>query len=411
MSHALLAPTELHLAEAHARILSQVQPIQDREAVPLAKLVGRILAEPVLTPHPLPLFDNAAMDGYAFRSAELDNKEAITLRVVGTALAGHPYCAALGPGEAVRIMTGAPLPIGADRVVMLEDVEVFDGQVRFAARCKTGHVRRQGEDLAAGAMALPTGQRCSAVEVGLLASLGLTEAQVFRRVRVALFSSGDELTAPGATLAAGTIYDSNRFSLMAALQQLPCEIIDLGTQPDEPAALAQTLRHAADSADIILTSGGVSTGDADFIPALLAGLGEVAFWKLALKPGRPMAFGQIGAALVFGLPGNPIAALVTFSQLVRDAILRCAGCTSLPQPLRMQARCTTALRKSMGRREFIRATLDLSSLPPSVTPDSSQGSAMLKAMSRTSCFIVLTEEQTSIDTGDFVEVRPYAGLF
>lgn len=397
----------LRVADARARILSQLQPIAGTQRVPLQVALGRILAEDVLAPHNVPAYDNAAMDGYAVRFDDL--ADGAPLAVAGRALAGHPFNGVLASGHAIRIMTGAPLPVGADTVIMQEEAHVADDRVTFqAGQRREQHVRRAGEDLAQGQVALARGRRCEAAELGLMASLGLTEVTVRRRLRVAYFSSGDELTPPGAPLASGHIYDSNRFSLYGALTRLGCEAIDLGQVSDTPEALERALREAASHADAIVTSGGVSVGDADFIRTLLTRLGTVDFWKIDMKPGRPMAFGRIDNTWIFGLPGNPVATLVAFQQLVRDALLHLGGLSPLPAPFLLPACSLAAIRKRPGRREFLRGHAALQDGRLTVAVSGAQGAGILKSMSDANCFIVLAEEQGDVAAGESVSVQLFS---
>jgi len=401
----------LSVTTARQRILERIAPLQEHEQVSLPHALDRILAENVTVPFDLPPYDHAAMDGYAVCFDSLTPQTDTLLRVVGHAYAGHPFGATLTAGQAVRIMTGAVLPHGADTVVMQETAHCDGDSVRISSGQRRGqHVRRRGEDMRAGDVALPAGKCCGAAELGVLASLGLDSVNVYRRLRVAFFSSGDELTAPGEPLSPGRIYDSNRYTLLGALRRLGCEVIDLGMLRDDPQQLEKTLLKARDEADAIVTSGGISVGEADFVRLLLSRLGEVEFWRLDMKPGRPFAFGKIGDRWIFGLPGNPVATLVAFYQLVRDALLRQAGMTPLPEPVLLSAIAQSDIGKSAGKREFVRGCYDVTDGVIQVAPAGKQGSGMLKSLSRANCFIVLPETGGAVKAGENVLIQPFAGL-
>ncbi len=409
------ATGSLSVAQARDAILRGLAPLTGRQRVAVRDALGRVLAEDVIAPFNVPAHDNSAMDGYAVRAADLAAEGDSRLTVVGSAFAGRPFSGLVGPGQAVRIMTGAAIPSGADTIVMQEVTRREDGAgkdtVLIPPGQRTGqNLRRAGEDLAAGSVALAAGKRCGPAELGLIASLGLGEVTVHRRLRVAFFSTGDEIASIGQPLGPGQVYDSNRYTLHGALSRLGCEVLDMGVIPDQPAALERALQDAAAAADVILTSGGVSVGEADFIREMLARLGEVAFWKLAIKPGRPMAFGRVGDAWLFGLPGNPVAVMVTFYQLVQDALLKLMGITPLPEPAVFSAFASSAIRKQPGRREFLRGTLGWDAGRRTVTPAGAQGSGILRSMSEADCFIILPEAQGSVAAGDPVLVQPFDGL-
>ncbi|MEW6611993.1 MAG: gephyrin-like molybdotransferase Glp, partial [Pseudomonadota bacterium] len=321
---------------ALARILEALTPVAGREQVPLLDAYDRVLAADLLSPVDVPAWANSAMDGYALRAVDGDTPR----RVVGTSLAGHPFAGVVDAGECVRIMTGAPMPAGADTVVMQEHVTRDGDQVRLSGAPKAGdNVRHAGEDLRHGSLAVPAGTLLRPATVGVLASLGIGEVSVHRRLRVAFFSTGDELQPVGAPLAPGQIYDSNRYTLHGMLRRLGAQPLDLGRVPDDPAALEQALREASVMADVVITSGGVSVGEADFVKGLLERLGRVNFWKINMKPGRPLAFGEINGATFFGLPGNPVSVMATFYQFVRPALLKRMGMAQVePLPL-LRVRC------------------------------------------------------------------------
>ncbi len=411
----------LSVDEARAAIAAALQPITARETVPLMQALGRVLAADLLSPIDVPAHDNSAMDGYAFAGSALQPGAATTLRAVGTLFAGAPWAGTVGPGECLRIMTGAVMPAGLDTVVPLELCRVQAQAGGDLVHIEPGVIRpgenrrHRGEDLAVGKPALRAGRLLKPADLGLVASLGIGELSVVRRLRVALFSTGDELRTLGQVLEPGCIYDSNRYSLMAALQRLGLEVLDLGLVRDEPAALQATLARAMAEADVVLTSGGVSMGDADHTRDVLAQLGEVAFWKVAMRPGRPFAFGPLQRAdgqppcWLFALPGNPVAALVTFYSFAREALLQLAGATPQPLPV-LQARSTTALRKRPGRTEFQRGIVERGPEGWQVRLAGSQGAGILRSMSEANCLVVLGHEQGSVAEGGLVDVWLFDGL-
>lgn len=402
---------------ARAAIHAALRPIAETEVVALTQAVDRVLAADLMSPIDVPAHDNSAMDGYAFHGAELQADAPLTLRSVATVFAGKSADIAVGAGACVRIMTGAVMPDGLDTVVPLELCRVDDDQVTIEPRkVHAGeHRRRRGEDLKAGGVALRTGRVLRPADVGLAASLGITTLTVRRRLRVAVFSTGDEVVAPGAPLPDNCIYDSNRFALIAALQRLGMEAIDLGLLADDPQALVGALRTAQAEADVVVTSGGVSAGDADHTRDVMARLGSVDFWKVAMRPGRPFAFGtlQHGAARpvwLFALPGNPVASLVTFYVFVRDALLVLNGANPEPIPA-LRARSVAAIRKRPGRTEFQRGYVarapgghwEVRSAGP-------QGAGILRSMSEANALIVLGHDDGSVAAGDEVDVWLFDGL-
>jgi molybdopterin molybdotransferase len=412
--------------EARAQIreaVSRLPPRTGVEPVPLTAAVGRILAEDVISPMDVPPHDNSAMDGFAFDGSVLGDDTPTVLKRTATVMAGAVFDGAVGPGECVRIMTGAVMPAGLDTVVPLELCQAEGDIVTIApGKVRRGeNRRRRGEDLTIGRPALTAGRVLRPADLGLIASLGFTTVAVRPRLKVALFSTGDEVVAPGQPLPEGAIYDSNRFTLAAALQRLGLEVMDLGGVRDDPDALQATLETALrHGADAVLTSGGVSAGDADHTREVLARLGAVSFWKVAMRPGRPFAFGPIalppadGAparqALLFGLPGNPVAALVTFYAFAREGLLLAAGAAPLPL-VTLSALSREDLRKRPGRTEFQRAVVARDADGEwRVAVTGSQGAGVLRSMSEANALLVLGHEQASVKAGDRVEVWLFDGL-
>lgn len=409
--HPVSQPPALSVDEARERILSRIAVLDGTETLPLSTARGRFLAADLVSPIDVPGHDNSAMDGYALRHADLAADTATHLPIAGTALAGHPFQGSLPAGQCVRIMTGAVMPTGADTVVMQEEVEATAGATLIPAGVKAGQNRRRaGEDTAAGSVALAGGQALTPAALGLVASVGIHRVSVVRRPRVAVLSGGDELAQPGQPLKPGQVHDSNRVSLMALLTGLGCEVLDLGIVADDPEALESALSCGAAMADIVLSSGGVSVGEADFIHGLLSKLGEVDFWKVNMKPGRPLAFGRIGKAAFFGLPGNPVAASVAFVQFVRPALLKMMGASPLPALPEFDVTCASALKKAPGRREYQRGILSLLDGRWQVTSTGPQGSGMLRSLVRANCFIVLDEARGNVAPGETVRVQVFEGL-
>jgi molybdopterin molybdotransferase len=405
-------PDALPVEQAREVILSFVTPITLNERVAVRAGLGRVLGADIISPVNVPAHDNSAMDGWAVRAADLDPAGNTTLREIGIALAGRAFGGSIQPGECVRVMTGAVMPSGADTVVIQEVVRSDGDRIVVPPGQKAGqNLRRAGEDLAIGQAVLRAGQPLRPAELGLIASLGLAEVAVRRKPRVAFFSTGDELASVGAPLKEGEIYDSNRYTICGMLMRLGAELIDMGVVRDDPAQLEHAFKTAAANADAIISSGGVSVGEADFTRALLAELGEVLFWKIAMKPGRPMAFGRIGNAFFFGLPGNPVAVMVTFYQFVRDALLALAGRTDEFRLPALRVPCASALKKSPGRTEFQRGILARDATGNwSVRVTGAQGSGVLRSMSEANCFIVLEHGRGSVAPGDLVTVQLMEGL-
>ena len=407
-------PNSMAVDRARALIRQFLSPVTATERVHIRAALGRVLAQNVVSPIAVPGNDNSAMDGWAVRFADLAAVGETALKRVGESFAGKPWSGAIGAGECVRIFTGGVMPQGADSVVMQERTSEADGRVQIAAGAlnKAGQNRRfAGEDLKAGQVVFRVGQRMHPAELGMIASLGIGEVSVFRRLRVAFFSTGDELKSVGSALAAGEIYDSNRYTLYGMLTRLGCDIVDMGVIADAPEKVEHAFKTAAQSADVVITSGGVSVGESDYVKQLLDKLGEVLFWKIAMKPGRPLAYGKIGAAHFFGLPGNPVAVMITFYQFVREALLIMQGQREIAPLPTFKVPLSAPIRKMPGRTEFQRGIL---------TPDGKggftvqstgdQGSGILSSMSRANCFIVLETDTGNVAAGELVAVQLLEGL-
>ncbi len=405
-------PNSMPVAKAREVIARFLAPVSTTERVAVRASLGRVLAENIVSPLDVPAHDNSAMDGYAVRLADLKADGETTLKVAGNAFAGTPFAGALQPGECVRIMTGGVVPAGADTIVMQEHVKAAGDRVTFGAGHKKGqNLRRAGEDLATGQLALNRGTELRPAEIGLIASLGIGEVTVYRRVRVAFFSTGDELVSIGTVPQEGQIYDSNRYTIHGMLTRLGCEVIDMGVVRDDPKLLEQAFTQAAAAADVVITSGGVSVGEADFVKDLLDKMGEVVFWKIAMKPGRPLAYGKVAGAHFFGLPGNPVSVMVTFYQFVRDALLKLSGRDPVPPLPTFKVPCVSSLKKAPGRTEFQRGVLERDPHGTwSVRVTGEQGSGVLRSMSEANCFIILPTEQGNVSAGTLVEVQVMDGL-
>ncbi|MHB7282833.1 molybdopterin molybdotransferase MoeA [Klebsiella pneumoniae] len=438
------------LDTALAQMLDRITPLNATETVPLLQAFSRVTAHDIVSPLDVPGFDNAAMDGYAVRLNDL--RDGAALPVAGKAFAGPPgnpprpaggrfrlntrapgaaggrggggggaFSPAPAPrpppagraGTCIRIMTGAPVPEGCDAVVMQEETEQTEAGVRFIAPVKAGqHIRRRGEDIAHGAVVFPAGTPLTVAELPVLASLGIAEVEVVRKVRVAVFSTGDELQLPGQPLGDGQIYDTNRLAVHLMLQQLGYEVINLGIIPDDPAKLRDAFIAADQQADVVISSGGVSVGEADYTKTILEELGEIGFWKLAIKPGKPFAFGKLSSSWFCGLPGNPVSATVTFCQLVQPLLAKLSGKHGPLQAPRLRVRAATRLKKSPGRLDFQRGILQRN--PDGelvVNTTGHQGSHIFSSFSLGNCFIVLERERGHVEAGEWVEVEPFSHLF
>jgi len=436
-------PQALRAADVNTFLDRLVEPVRDTEELGIFEALGRVVARDVVSPISVPPHDNSAMDGYALAGAQLVPGQPLTLRVVGTALAGKAWTGPVGPGDCVKIMTGAIMPAGLDTVVPQEFTTPGAGgtEVTLAADVvRTGDNRRfRGEDLMEGGVALAHGEQLTPAALGLLASLGLATVTVYRRLRVAYFSTGDEILSLGEAPREGAVYDSNRYTVFGLLTRMGVEVIDMGVVRDDPALLEAAFRTAASRADAIITSGGVSVGEADHTRTMMKKLGDVAFWRIAMRPGRPMAVGRIGAtaieaktdqgasaavfssyqnnsetphsgAVLFGLPGNPVAVMVTFLAFVRPALLRMMGSTHAAPPL-LRAISTEAMRKKPGRTEYQRGTV--TTAPDGtlqVRTTGNQGSGVLSSMVQANGLIVLHHEQGNVAVGDTVDVMVFDGV-
>jgi len=400
----------LTVEQAHERVAASIRPVCGHETVAVRSALGRVLAADVVSSLNIPPNTNAAMDGYAFRGADLDSDGCAELALVGTAWAGHPLERSIGPGECARIMTGAPVPKGADSVVMQERTTGAGERIRIEGAAAGDNVRAAGEDIAPGELALAAGTLVRPAELGVLASLGLTEVPVLRRPRVAVFATGDELFEPGQPLKSGGLYDSNRYTVWGMLTRLGMEIDDRGHLPDDRSAVEASLLAAAAENDAVITTGGVSVGEADHVGAVVREQGDVGFWQLRMKPGRPLNFGHFGDAMFFGLPGNPVSAMVTFYQFVQPALRRLAGAPyRVPAALRARAGCD--FPKRPGRTEFQRAVLaQAADGTPSVAHTGHQGSGRLTSMARANCFVVIPADSAGFAEGEWVDVQPFEGL-
>lgn len=396
-------PQLIPVQDAIARMQMTVQPVSDTETVPLHALLDRVTDVPVYAGFNVPGYDNSAMDGYAMRVQDAGQP----LVLVGQSLAGHAFETELQPNQCVRITTGATIPTGADAVVMQENIELSGEFVKALKTPSSGeNIRRAGEDITQGQEVFPPGYRFGPVDIALLASLGLSEATVKRRLKVAVLSTGDELTPPGQPLKDGHIYDSNRYGLTAILQRLNVEILDEGLIPDQPDLIRAAFERAGSEADVIISSGGVSVGDTDFVKDILNELGEIGFWKVAIKPGKPFAFGHLGKAVFFGLPGNPVSSVVTLHQLALPILRTMAGEAPEP-PLQLTAKAVSGFKKRPGRQDFQRATLGCVDGENQIDSNGAQGSGVLTSFQGANAYAVLEVERGQVNPGEMVSVIPF----
>ncbi|MBL1275202.1 MAG: molybdopterin molybdotransferase MoeA [Ectothiorhodospiraceae bacterium] len=404
-------PNALTVEQARSRILEKVNPVCEIESLPIREALNRVLAMNVESTIDVPSHINSAMDGYAIRASDIPTDASRTLQITGTVMAGTPLTIAIAEGECARIMTGGKMPEGTDTVIMQEHVERVDDTITITAGHNPGqNVRQAGEDLARGDTVFRTGRQFTPADIGMLASMGNATTSVFRKPKVAFFSTGDELCSVGQPLGDGQIYDSNRYTLDGMLRRLDVEIIDMGIIPDQRDLIEAAFAKATAEADIVVTTGGVSVGEADFVKETMDKLGQIGFWKIAMKPGRPLAFGQVNNCLLFGLPGNPVSAMVTFYQFVQPAILGMMGIAEV-LPKFLQLKTKNKLRKRPGRLEFQRGVISTATTGEMVVESTgAQGSGILSSMSEANCFIELPLECSSVEAGDTVKVQPFAGL-
>lgn len=409
-------PGSIDAKQALQQVLNSVKALSETESVPIREALGRTVSKEVRSKVNVPGHTNSAMDGYAIRGAEIPTTGQQAFSVIGTSWAGRPYLGLVNNGECIRIMTGAAMPRNTDTVIMQERVQKDRNNILIDHTNKLGqNVRQAGEDIAIGETVLTKGKLITPAEQGLLASTGISEVSVTKKLRAAFFSTGDELRPVGSTLEKGEIYDSNRYTLYGMLTRLGVEIFDMGVIKDNRDEVKQAFLNAADCADVIITSGGVSVGEADFVKETLDEIGEVNFWKVAMKPGRPLAFGKIGNVWFFGLPGNPVSVMVTFYMFVQPALKKMMGIV-YQEPLIVNAKCSAKLRKQPGRVEYQRGFLtktndsDSTSCSYEVKKTGAQGSGILRSMSDANCFIILPMESAGIEIGDTVQVLPFEAI-
>ncbi len=403
-----LSPAFLSVVQGQEKILSLVNTVSEIEACKIENAYGRVLAEHIISPVNVPQYTNSAMDGYAIRSDDVDRD---SYQVVAEVMAGHAYDQPLQVGQAVKIMTGAPTPRNGDTVVMREQASQEGDKVTFnGSNIKAGqNVRQAGEDLAIGSDVFTAGTRLASPEMGMIASLGFGEANVFRKLKVAVFSTGDEVQAPGTEQKANSIYDSNRFTIMGMLEKLGCEILDFGILEDNEQLMIEALENASAQADVVMTSGGVSVGDADYIKLALDKLGQIDFWRINMRPGRPLAFGQINNKPFFGLPGNPVAVMVSFINFVEPALRKMQGEQGW-KPLKVNAIATENLRSRQGRTEFSRGIYELDDTGRlTVRTTGKQGSGILRSMSEANCLIEISPAIDTVKAGESVTIIPLQG--
>ncbi|HAS6458472.1 TPA: bifunctional molybdopterin-guanine dinucleotide biosynthesis adaptor protein MobB/molybdopterin molybdotransferase MoeA [Vibrio parahaemolyticus] len=403
-----LSPAFLSVVQGQEKILSLVNTVSEIEACKIENAYGRVLAEHIISPVNVPQYTNSAMDGYAIRSDDVDRN---SYQVVAEVMAGHAYDQPLEVGQAVKIMTGAPTPLNGDTVVMREQASQEGDNVTFnGTNIKAGqNVRQAGEDLAIGSDVFTAGTRLASPEMGMIASLGFGEANVFRKLKVAVFSTGDEVQAPGTEQKANSIYDSNRFTIMGMLEKLSCEILDFGILEDNEQLMIEALENASAQADVVMTSGGVSVGDADYIKLALDKLGQIDFWRINMRPGRPLAFGQINNKPFFGLPGNPVAVMVSFINFVEPALRKMQGEQGW-KPLKVNAIATENLRSRQGRTEFSRGIYELDNTGRlTVRTTGKQGSGILRSMSEANCLIEISPAIDTVKAGESVTIIPLQG--
>ena len=393
-------------------IFDAISPIAEYETIPIRDGLNRILADNIKSNINVPSARNSAMDGYAINKKDIPNKNTNRLKIIGKSLAGNPFNKSIKKGECVRIMTGAVMPSGADTVVIQEHVSLSNSNTEIIIDNDTqpeANVRQAGEDISKDSKVLFKGKNLAPADIGLLASLGLPKIPVIRKLKVAFFSTGDELRSIGEKLIDGEVYDSNRYTLHAMLSRLNVEIIDMGVIKDNKKLLSNAFNEAEEKADLLITSGGVSVGEADYVKDVLENKGNINFWKVAIKPGRPLTFGNLGNTIFFGLPGNPVSVMVTFYQFVQPAIKKLSGDIS-NLPLTLKVLSTSKLKKKPGRVEFQRGIIEKDNNKITVRKTGSQGSGILSSMSDANCFIVLPLDSEGVEPGDLVDVQIFNGL-
>jgi len=403
-------PGLLPLEQARKMLVQAIEKIEQAQSCPVDSALDRILADDVISNINVPAHANSAMDGYALRTEDLSHND--VLQQIGSSFAGHPFTGEIAAGQCIRIMTGAPIPKGADAVMMQENTSAEGNNIRFHQNVTLGQaIRPAGQDIQQDQVILTQGKKISAIDIGLLASLGIADVQVYRRPRVALFSTGDELKQPGEVLGQGDIYDSNRPALRAMLHKLNVEILDYGVIPDDKQQLTETFIKADNDADVVITSGGVSVGEADYIKPILEQLGQINFWKLAMKPGKPFAFGQLKNSYFFGLPGNPVSALVTFHQLALPAIRQLAGEPSTPA-MTLTATSGSKFKKHPGRTDFQRAIYRVDDSGQLVVNSTgNQSSGVLSSVSKANCYLILEQDRGNVEPGEKVTIQPFDHFF
>ena len=404
-------PNALNVEQARKKILDTVEPIVDVETVPIREALNRVLAEGIKSTINVPPHINSAMDGYAISGVDIPTTDEKRLSVVGTVMAGRPLHITIAAGQCARIMTGGKMPAGTDTVIMQEHVQREDDIITITESHQRGqNVRQAGEDLAKGDAVFQPGRRLTPADIGMLASMGNARVSVFQKIKVAFFSTGDELCSVGQPLGDGQIYDSNRYTLDGMLRRLDVELIDMGVIPDNRDLIENAFTEATEKADVLITTGGVSVGEADFVKETLEKLGHVGFWKIAMKPGRPLAFGQIDGCQFFGLPGNPVSAMVTFYQFVQPAILRMMGIDDVA-PKFLLLKTKNSLMKRPGRLEFQRGMIETDINGEMVVASvGAQGSGILSSMSKANCFIELPLDTSVVEVGEYVKVQPFFGM-
>jgi len=405
-------PNALQVEQARNKILESISPPGAIEQLAIREALNRVLVDSIKSTIDVPSHTNSAMDGYAISGVDIPTTETKKFTIVGTVMAGRPLDIRITTGECVRIMTGGKIPAGADTVIMQEHVQRDDNEktISISPGHKMGqNVRQAGEDLSRGDVVFQSGKRLTPADIGMLASMGIAEVSVFKRIKVIFFSTGDELCNVGQALKDGQIYDSNRYTLYGMLRRLDVDFIDMGVIPDNRECIENAFQRATAEADVLVTTGGVSVGEADFVKDTLEKLGQIGFWKIAMKPGRPLAFGRIGHCQFFGLPGNPVSAMVTFYQFVQPALLRMMGNKDVALKY-LYLRSETPLKKRAGRLEFQRGIISNANGETVVRSTGAQGSGILRSMGEANCFIELPAETENVEAGEWVKVQPFAGM-